>query len=197
MSDAESSSGNASGSKKPLLMKIGAGLALLFVGIQFIPVEPDGVAGSKPGKWPESKEIDAILRRACYDCHSNEVTYPWYSKVAPMKWLVIRDVRVGRKAYNFSEWPEDPDDQEFERETVWDIIEAGEMPPWFYVFPAHPEAKLSEEDLLKLKKWATPSEDEEEEDDAKEGDSKKEAAKEGDSKKEADKDSDDKEEDEE
>ncbi len=160
MSDPESHPEETPGTKKPFPIKIVAGaIALAFVVIQFIPVETVGDEGAKPGKWPEPKEIDAILRRACYDCHSNEIRYPWYSKIAPMSWGVLKHMREGRRAYNLSEWPEDPDDQQFEREAVWEIIEEGEMPPWYYVYPAHPEAKLSETELQKLKAWATEKAD--------------------------------------
>jgi len=48
-------------------------------------------------------EVGAILRRACYDCHSNETNLRWYDNVAPAYWLVVRDVRAGRSRLNFSE----------------------------------------------------------------------------------------------
>jgi hypothetical protein len=160
--------GSAGGSGKPnrkkdLLVKGGIAAGLLFVAIQFYPVDAGISEDAKPGVWPESKEVEAILRRSCFDCHSNEVTWPWYSHVAPMKWMVVRDVRLGREALNISEWPKDPDDQQYERENIWEIIEAGEMPPWFYIYPAHMNTKLSENDLAVLKKWAAEKEDEEEE----------------------------------
>lgn len=48
--------------------------------------------------------VDALLRRSCMDCHSNETRWPWYSRVAPMSWAVVGDVLRARKAFNLSEW---------------------------------------------------------------------------------------------
>lgn len=149
---------------KKLLLYAGAGLALVLVGIQFVPVaameNPAVVAD-----FDESQEVEAVLRRACYDCHSNEVKWPWYSRVAPASWLVARDVVEGRKAFNFSDWPEDEDDRQFNREQALEEVEEGEMPPWFYT-PLHPEAKLTPKDLEILKKWAAEKEEAEDEADA-------------------------------
>src|SRR5215831_3235209 len=45
-----------------------------------------------------------LAKRACFDCHSNETVWPWYSRVAPVSWLTQRDVNGGRRHVNFSEW---------------------------------------------------------------------------------------------
>jgi len=135
-----------------------------FLVIQLIPVEAmENPESQTPLNEPP--EVVAILKRSCYDCHSNEVRWPWYSRIAPASWLVAQDVVEGRESLNFSEWPEDPDDQAFSREQVWDSIESGEMPLWFYL-PLHPEARLSDEDKALLQKWSETEveEDEEEED---------------------------------
>ncbi len=85
-----------------MLKKILIAIGVILIGIQFIPVER-----SNP---PVTQEIDApsnvlsILKTSCYDCHSNETEWPWYSKVAPVSFLVSADVRNGRKRVNFSEW---------------------------------------------------------------------------------------------
>ena len=81
------------------------GLVLLaaFVAIRFVPVR----ATSNPpvtGDVPAPPAAKAILHRACYDCHSNEMRWPWYSRVAPVSWLVVRDVRRDRNELNFSSW---------------------------------------------------------------------------------------------
>ncbi len=72
------------------------------IGIQFIPTDR-----SNPPVTHElqaSPEVMAILERACYDCHSNETVWPWYSKVAPVSWQISSHVVVGRRHVNFSEW---------------------------------------------------------------------------------------------
>lgn len=128
-------------------------LIVVFMGVQFVPVDrqnPEVVADIHA---PEN--VKAILRRACYDCHSNETRWPWYSHIAPGSWLMARDVVEGRNALNFSEWGSDFEEEETPEYFVdmcWDSIESGQMPLWFYL-PLHPEAKLTEEDLAVLKKW--------------------------------------------
>jgi hypothetical protein len=88
-------------------------------------------------RW-DSAATRALARRACFDCHSNLTTWPWYSNVAPSSWLVQRDVDGGRAALNFSTWttPQDGADDAAE------AVSNGSMPPWFYVL-LHPKAKLS------------------------------------------------------
>ncbi len=93
---------------------------------------------SKEPAW-ESPQTRDLFHRACYDCHSNETTWPWYSNVAPVSWLVLRDVHGGRSHLNFSEW----DKPQRHAKHVAEQVEEGEMPLWFYV-PLHPLAKLSD-----------------------------------------------------
>ena len=82
-------------------------------------------------------ETRALAKRACFDCHSNETIWPWYSNVAPVSWLVQRDVDEGRRALNLSEWNRPQKEANDAAKTV----EKGEMPPRFYV-AVHPEARL-------------------------------------------------------
>jgi len=76
--------------------------------------------------------------RTCYDCHSNEVVWPWYSNVAPVSWLVQHDVEEGRSKLNFSEW----DKPQREADDASKAVKDGSMPRWFYV-PLHPVANLT------------------------------------------------------
>ncbi len=86
-------------------------------------------------QW-DSPQTRALAKRACFDCHSNETVWPWYSNVAPVSWLVQHDVEEGRSKVNFSEWDgEEADD-------ILEVVQRGEMPPAQYL-PMHPEAKLS------------------------------------------------------
>ena len=126
---------------------------LAFIGIQFVTVErtnPSIVAD-----FDGDPAIEAILRRACYDCHSNETHWPWYSAIAPASWLVADHVEEGREELNFSHWGRMPKtQQDHKREECWEEVESGEMPEVGYV-PLHPEARLSPEDLERLEAWAT------------------------------------------
>jgi cytochrome c551/c552 len=98
-------------------------------------------------------EVAAVLRRACYDCHSNETVWPWYSNVAPFSWLLARDVREGRRELNFSAWNAyDTKKQAKKLKETADEVAEGEMPPWFYI-AMHPDAALSQADAEGLRAW--------------------------------------------
>ena len=56
------------------------------------------------------KNVEVILKKACYDCHSDNIVYPWYSQIAPLSWIISSHVVTGRKAVNFSRWKEIPKD---------------------------------------------------------------------------------------
>ena len=122
------------------------GLLILFVLIQLVPY---GRAHRNPPVRQEPpwdrRETRELAVRACFDCHSNEVRWPWYSHVAPASWLVQHDVDEAREHLNFSEWdrPQKAADEAAEE------VEEGEMPLWYYL-PAHPEAVLSDGERRQL-----------------------------------------------
>ena len=99
-------------------------------------------------------DVAPVLRRACYDCHSNETVWPWYSQVAPVSWLLHRDVVEGRRHLNFSEWDRVPAQKRGRRmHEIGEQVQEGEMPPWFYL-PMHHAAKLSDADKALLERWS-------------------------------------------
>lgn len=118
------------------------GLAAVFLfglAIQFIPY---GRSGDNPPvvaepKW-EGPRTRGLFFRACSDCHSNETVWPWYSKIAPVSWLVYRDVKKGRKEFNISEWGRGED----EGEEAAQSVEQGSMPPGIYRI-MQPAARLT------------------------------------------------------
>src|SRR5690242_8962779 len=77
-------------------------IVILVIVIQVIPVTRDNPPGETEVPAPDSVRV--VLRRACYDCHSNETVWPWYSRIAPVSWLLARDVHQGRRELNFSTW---------------------------------------------------------------------------------------------
>jgi hypothetical protein len=102
---------------------------------------------------PPPPEIAALLRHSCYDCHSFETQWPWYSRVAPMSWGVVSHVNDGRNRLNFSEWPnDDPAKAAKKWNKVNDALEQGEMPLPSYTW-IHWSARLSTDQREKLVKW--------------------------------------------
>lgn len=87
----------------------------------------------------DSPQTRDLAKRACFDCHSNETTWPWYASIPPFSFLIQRDVNEGRSKLNFSEWGSG----EAETDEIGEIIREGEMPPTYYTM-LHASAKLSE-----------------------------------------------------
>ncbi len=128
-------------------------LFIAIVAIQFIPVDRSNPP--ETGHPPAPAEVTALLRRACYDCHSNETRWPWYARVAPISFWLRHDVNDGRKEVNFSLW----DGYEARRKgrklkEIVKEVKDGDMPPWYYV-PLHPDAKLSNAERAAIVKWAS------------------------------------------
>jgi hypothetical protein len=125
---------------KKIILGIGIVVVVLGLLIQLIPLPARGnnpPVVSEPN-W-DSPQTRALVKRACFDCHSNETVWPWYSYVAPVSWLVYNDTMEGRRRMNFSEW-----NTGFQRNAgeITGIIQEGEMPPAVYL-PMHPTARLS------------------------------------------------------
>ena len=128
------------------------GVPIVLVAIQFVPVQLSNPPVE--AEVPAPANIRTILRRACYDCHSNETVWPWYSHVAPFSWLLVRDVRSGREELNFSTWNRIATQQQVKKlKESWEEVAEGEMPPWFYL-RIHRDAALSAEDHKALRNWA-------------------------------------------
>jgi hypothetical protein len=114
-------------------------LLVAVVAIQFVPYgrnHANPPVAAEPA-W-SSPEVRALAKRACFDCHSHETAWLWYTNIAPASWLIQRDVDEGRAKLNFSAWGQG----EQEVDDAAEVIQNGEMPPWFYL-PLHPDASLS------------------------------------------------------
>jgi len=130
------------------------GAIVILVVLQFKPVG----RSNPPVKTDigTSAEIKEILRRACYDCHSNETRWPWYSYVAPASWFVAGHVDHARGHLNFSEWPVfDMEEQEHLFEEMWEVMSEGEMPLKSYTL-MHRDARLSDTEREVLLQWIRP-----------------------------------------
>lgn len=128
------------------------GLCVGLILIQFVPV--NRMNPPVQGDLRASTEVRSVLRRACYDCHSNETVWPWYSRIAPVSWVIARDVHEGRAALNFSTWNQLSAKKQAEamKESSEEVAE-GKMPTWYYV-ALHPEARLSANDQSVLRAWS-------------------------------------------
>ena len=99
-------------------------------------------------------DVQSILQRACYDCHSSNTTWPWYSYIAPVSWLLVDDVNEGRRHLQFSEWGTYPYRKMMRRlQDINEQVSEGEMPLKSYLL-MHPEARLSDADKQLLCDWA-------------------------------------------
>jgi hypothetical protein len=122
--------------------------AIVLVGliIQLIPLPGRGnnpAVVAEP-KW-DNPQTAALVKRTCYDCHSNETIWTWYSYVAPVSWLIYNDVMEGRSRLNFSEW----NNRQRGAGEIVETIQEGEMPPFQYL-PLHPEARLNSAEKQQL-----------------------------------------------
>lgn len=122
------------GSTRPVgpLRLVWTGIAASVSVALLIQAVPYGGSTQNPPIVAEPAWDSAATRelavKACFDCHSNEVEYPWYSEVAPIKWAVQRHVDAGRDDVNYSEWNRN---QKKARESA-ETVEEGSMPPWYY-----------------------------------------------------------------
>ena len=146
---------------KKVFLSVLALLFVAFVGIQFKTVNRDNPESPADAEYSGPPDVEAILRESCYDCHSNETKWPLYSWVAPMSWLVAKDVEKGRRELNFSEWNDLSMGRQFAKEKqIWDEVNSGEMPLQFYVL-LHPSARLTAEDKAVLRDWFSGEEPDE------------------------------------
>jgi hypothetical protein len=129
-------------------------LVVLLVVAQFIRPAKTNPPVDRAKELQAPQPVASILQRSCNDCHSNRTVWPWYAQVAPVSWLLGRDVRGGRHEMNFSEWTTmTPRRQANKLKQTCEQVEQHEMPLWFYL-PLHPRAKLTDDDRRTLCDWA-------------------------------------------
>lgn len=126
-------------------------LAVLLVAIQLVPTARTNPPAAAPIRAPA--EVDRILRRACFDCHSHETVWPWYTRVAPVSWYVAHEVEEGREELNFSEWGAmNPERRDHKLSEIVEEVVMGEMPPRAYLW-MHGAARLDGEEIKILREW--------------------------------------------
>ena len=128
------------------LLSLGLIVIGALIAIQFVPYGRSHVnppVRQEP-RWDRA-ETRALAVRACFDCHSNETHWAWYSNVAPASWLIYHDVKEGREKLNFSTWGQQPEEAGESAEHVRN----GTMPPAYYL-PFHPDAQLTDAERAAL-----------------------------------------------
>jgi hypothetical protein len=136
-----------------------AGLVLIavFVLMQLVPVHHDNPPETHPLTAAPLAAM-AILNRACANCHSHLTDWPWYSYVAPVSWLVARDVHEGRRHLDLSTWGDYPPALRLKKLAgISGMVQEGDMPPWYYL-PMHPAARLAPDDVMVISDWADNAE---------------------------------------
>lgn len=129
-------------------------LAVAFAVAQLVQVSHPNPPDSSGPAAPAA--IADILKRACYDCHSNQTRWPWYGFVAPASWIVSRHISEARQHLNFSEWDayaSDPETAAHKLAEVADQVNTGKMAPWYYRV-MHPAARLNRSERGELIRWA-------------------------------------------
>jgi hypothetical protein len=126
--------------------KISLGIVVLLILIQFIPIKKNEDTNNEfdiINTSSASEEVATILKTSCYDCHSNATNYPWYSKIAPVNFMLARHIKEGKEHVNFSEWKYyDGNKQIKMAEESIEMLEKGEMPLSSYTL-IHKEAILN------------------------------------------------------
>jgi len=124
----------------------------IFLLAQLIQIEKTNKQTPKELEIKAPPEIMTMFRNACYDCHSNEVRWPWYSNIAPFSWMINSHVRDGRRALNFSEWENYTDEEK--KKQLKEIFRTAyiSMPLGDYIF-FHEEADLTREQRTQIRDW--------------------------------------------
>jgi hypothetical protein len=131
---------------------IGILVVVFIIAIQFLPVDRTNPPVQADIQAPA--EVKEVLRAACYDCHSNETQWPWYSRVTPISWLVAGDVHEARERLNFSDWGSIPArNRPATIERIWKEVKAGDMPLLVYRL-VHPKARLNGAQKKLLQDWS-------------------------------------------
>ena len=134
------------------MKKVLLGLLILFVVIQFWPVDRSNPPAASPLEAPP--EVMAILETSCNDCHTTETRWPWYSRVAPVSIWIAHHVEEGRAEFNLSNWGEYTARRaDHKLEELVELVEDGEMPLPSYLW-GHRDARLSPAQVETLVAWA-------------------------------------------
>ncbi len=140
--------------KKKIFRYVLIALAVFLIIAQFFPIDKTNPQSDPAADFlmleQPSQEIATLLKDACYDCHSNQTKYPWYTSVAPLSWWIKGHIDHGREHLNFSTWSDYPAKKASHKlEECFEVVEGKEMPMLTY-WLVHPEANLSADQRIAL-----------------------------------------------
>jgi len=125
---------------------------IVFLSLQLIPAKINNPSSDKNLEIKAPQEVMSILRRSCYDCHSNEVKTPWYASIAPASFFIKSHVDLGRKWLNFSTWENYSEkDKDKKLQGIFRTVYAA-MPLASYV-SLHKDAKLTKDEIKLMRDW--------------------------------------------
>lgn len=139
-------------------------IVVLLVLIQFYPratknISETASANDITTKYPVPDSVQAILKASCYDCHSNNTVYPWYSKLQPVSWWLNDHIVEGKKELNFSEFASYPLKRQYKKlKKINDEVKGGDMPLSSYTF-IHRYAKLDDNQKSSIANWVNALQD--------------------------------------
>ena len=135
-----------------MMKKIFLIIFILLIIIQFIPIDQTNITIDKHLEISTPKDIKHIFKQACYDCHSNQTVWPYYSKIAPFSWIISSHVNDGRKALNFSTWNTYTQEiKDKKKKAIFRKVYAS-MPLASYIL-LHEEANISKKQREFIRKW--------------------------------------------
>lgn len=142
---------------RPWVRRVLQILLVAFLAAQFFPIRRDNPpvdpAKTLYAATAVPANVHAVFDRSCHDCHSNETVWPWYSRLAPVSWIVADDVHSGRKHFNLSEWNTYPDEKKVRKlGEICEQVKTGEMPDEKYTLMHH-GTSLSADEKAMLCSW--------------------------------------------
>ena len=146
-----------------LFKKIVAALGVLFIAIQFMQPAPNKSGQALPTDFATIYQVPAnlegVLQNACYDCHSNNTNYPWYSNIQPMAWMMARHIKNGKEKLNFSDFGSNSTRKQISKlKGIANQIKDDEMPVASYK-AMHKKANLSKEEKILIIDWMNKTAD--------------------------------------
>ena len=132
-------------------------IGILFMVVQLIPRDHNKSGSVQPNALtkvlPIPASVGVILKKSCYDCHSNSTNYPWYAQIQPFRYMLDGHIRGGKAELNFDEfWSYTARKQRSKLRAIGESLDEGSMPLSSYTL-IHRNAILSKEDKLTLANW--------------------------------------------